>query len=176
MTMPVPRCQFALFRLLLLASAGLLGLAGLGVVGLVGTGSAEPPSLAIAQDLSSRQVTLFGVLATPGGDAVDARLKTMAAQLRKLMPGYSFELLEVPRSKRLATGESLVCENLKNFSAEITLLDPLDVNGKVQLRFSLGCNGELQMATVVSTPPNQLFFFDKPLENGSHLLVGIGAR
>jgi ABC-type phosphate transport system substrate-binding protein len=164
---------FALWRLLLLAVAGLLGFAGLAVLVLLTT--TVPPSIAVAQDLPSRQVTLFGVLATPGSTTIDPQLKSIAPQLRKLLPGHGFKLLEV-QSKRLGVGQSVACDKLNQYSAEAGLLDPLDDNGKVQIRFALGYQGQMQAATIVTTPPNQLFFFDKVLEDGSRLLIGIGAR
>jgi hypothetical protein len=34
----------------------------------------------------------------------------------------------------------------------------------------------VQLESQVSTPPNQLFFSDKLLANGSRLLIGVGAR
>src|SRR5258707_1034404 len=73
--------QSALWRLVLLAVAGLLGMVGLAVLGLLTT--TVPPSFAVAQDLPSRQGTLFGVLATPGSNTIDPQLKSIAPQLRK---------------------------------------------------------------------------------------------
>lgn len=129
----------------------------------------------LAQRPDSRQVTMFGILATPGSTSVDPKLSTLAPQLRKLMPNHGFTLLEV-QSKRLSPGKKVACQKLNGYSAEATLMDVLDVNGKVDLRFALGAAGQMQSATIVSTPPNQLFFFDKPLSDGSRLLIGIGAR
>jgi hypothetical protein len=171
--MPAPRRQLALFKVLLLVVAGLLGLAAFTVFGLVSR--VAPSAFAIAQDLSSRQVTLFGVLATPGSTAVDPQLKSTLPQLRKLLPGHGFKLLEV-QSKRLTIGQSITCDKLNQFTAEAGLINSLDDNGKVEIRFALGYQGQMQMATIVSTPPNQLFFFDKALDDGTHLLIGIGAR
>src|SRR5207245_5360745 len=62
------------------------------------------------------------------------------------------------------------------FVAELTLLNPTDTNGKVQLRFALGtktpgsADGQgvaMESATIVATPPNQLTFFDKKLPDGA---------
>jgi hypothetical protein len=172
MMMTASRCQ-RVFSRPLPALVGLLRVAGLVLCGLICTTAL--PSRALAQDLPSRQVTLFGILATPGSTTIDPQLKNMAPQLRKLLPGYGFKLLQV-ESKRLAVTQTVACEKLNQWSVETTLLDALDDNGKVQLRLALGYQGQLQMATIVSTPPNQLFFFDKALDDGSHLLIGIGAR
>jgi len=141
------------------------------LTGLASTGT----RLASAQELPSRQVTLFGIVATPGSAMVDPKLKTIAPELRKYWPNYGFKLLEV-QSRRLTVGQSLTCQKLGAFAAQTSLLVPVDANGKVQLRFELEEGGVLQMATIVTTPPNQPFFFDKPLPNGSRLLIGIGAR
>ena len=37
-------------------------------------------------------------------------------------------------------------------------------------------NGQTEFGTLVKTPPNQLFFLDKTMPDGSRLLVGVGAR
>lgn len=140
------------------------------LIGLVAASTRAP-----AQDALSRQVTLFGIVATPGSTRIDEKLESIGPQLRKLLPGHGFELLEV-QSKRLVPGQSVSCTKLNGFGAETRLLDALDPNGKVQLQFALGQGGQLQMTTVVSTPPNQLFFIDKLQANGSRLIIGIGAR
>ena len=123
----------------------------------------------------ARQVTLFGIVATPNSSTVDKRLVKIAPQLRKLLPNHGFKLLDV-QSKRLEPGEVLSSNLGDGFSAETTLVQPIDPNGKVQLRCVLTLNGMSQIDTVVATPPNQLFFCDKPLANGSRMLIGIGAR
>jgi hypothetical protein len=154
---PIPWCLF------LLAVLGLLG-------------PSAPEARAQAADLShSRQVTLFGIVATPHSRTMDRRLKAIEPQLRKLLPGYGFKLLDV-QSKRLAPGESVVSDFKNGFVVETELTGVLDANGKVQLSTGLWFQGELQNMTMVATPPNQLFFLDKGLDNGSRLLIGIGAR
>jgi hypothetical protein len=141
------------------------------LTGLAGPGT-RPAS---AQELPSRQVTLFGIMATPGSNVIDPQLKTIAPELRKYWPNHGFKLLEV-QSRRLTVGQSLTCSKLAGFAAETSLLEPLDINGKVKLQFALGEGGRFQRATIVTTPPNQPFFFDKPLPNGARLLIGVGAR
>lgn len=163
---------------------------GLWVLGLAGLICAlQPMTWAVAQEMPSRQVTLFGILATPNSANVDKELKGVEPQLRQLLPGYrgGFKLLE-SQSKRLLTGQMLTCRRLNGFVAQVSLMNPLDVNGKVQLRFALGTRNqppqspnddsgvEFAGATIVSTPPNQLSFFDKPLADGSRLIIGMGAR
>lgn len=128
-----------------------------------------------AQQVPSRQVTVFGILATPGSNQIDPQLKSIAPQLQQLLPNHGFKLLEV-QSKRLTPGQSVTCTKLNGYQAEAQLVTLQDPNGKVQLRFALGYNGSMQAATIVSTPPNQLSFFDKPLSDGSRLILGIGAR
>ena len=148
------------------ARLALLTLAAL----LIGCGT-----LATGQAEQARQVTLFGIVATPGGKAVDPKLAKVAPQLRKLLPNHSFRLLGV-ESRRLGVSETLTCDLGGGFSAEVGLLDPLDAVGKVGLRIALEENGAPLVITDVATPPNQLFFCDKRLPDGSRLVVGVGAR
>jgi len=124
---------------------------------------------------SARQVTVFGIVATPNKTAIDPKLEAIAGQLRRLLPNHGFKLLDV-QSKRLMAGQSVTCNLGNGFTSSTTLMQPLDVNGKVQLRCEILENGMPQLATLVATPPNQLFFCDKMLPNGSRLLIGIGAR
>jgi hypothetical protein len=124
-----------------------------------------------------RQVTVFGVLATPGQGANDPKLKDVLPQLQAAWPGHSFKLLKV-ESKRISAGESLACDLGEGLVAASQLLDPLDTNGKVQLRFEFRVGGFPQYQTVVSTPPNQVFYVNRMLNNANNerLIIGIGAR
>jgi len=135
-----------------------------------GTGPAAPPD----QD-AARQVTLFGVLATPNDATMDPKLKAVATQLRKLLPNHGFRLLGV-QSRRLTVGQNLTCPLGGGFTAGTTLLHPFDANGKVQLRCAVTFNQVPQLDTLVGTPPNQLFFCEKLLPSGQRLLLGVGAR
>lgn len=123
----------------------------------------------------ARQVTVFGIVAVPGINTIDPKLKEVAPQLRKLLPGHGFKLLDV-KSKRLTAGQAVICDLGGGASALTTLIQPLDEDGKVQLRCELVLNGVPQHATIVATPPNQLFFCDKTRDDGSRILIGIGAR
>jgi hypothetical protein len=124
----------------------------------------------------ARQVTLCGIIATPGDTTVDKRLAAIEPQLRKLMPGAGFKLLDV-RTKRLKAGQSVTCRlGGVGSAAEALLIDPLDSNGKVGIKCDVLLNGIPQPSTTVNTPPNQLFFRDQELPDGTHLLIGIGAR
>lgn len=124
-----------------------------------------------------RQVTVFGVLATPGQGADDPKLKEILPQLQATLPGHSFKLLKV-ESKRVAAGEAVACDMGGGFVATSQLVDPLDSSGKVQLRFAFSVGGLPQYQTVVSTPPNQVFYVNRMLNNANNeqLVVGIGAR
>lgn len=124
---------------------------------------------------SARQVTLFGVIASPYDPAVDPKLARIAPQLHKLLPHHGFKLLGV-QSKRLVAGQTLTCDLGHGFTAGATLNLPADENGKVQLRCAVLQNQLTQLESLVATPPNQLFFCEKGLPNGTRLLVGIGAR
>ena len=124
----------------------------------------------------TRQVTVCGIIATPGGTTVDPKLAKIQPQLDKLLPGHSFKLLDV-QSKQLNPGQSVSC-NLKagGYTANAVLIKPVDGNGKVQVGCQLLLHNVVQLETMVTTPPNQLFFCDQALSDGSHLLIGIGAR
>lgn len=137
--------------------------------------SRPSPAPGQVSDDPARQVTLLGVLATPHDPRIDPKLTRFEPQLRKLLPGHGFRLLDV-QSKRLTAGQSLGCRLQGGFRAEITLLQPTDGNGKVQIRCALRLNDTLDRETVVATPPNQLFFSDKTIPGGNRLLIGVGAR
>jgi hypothetical protein len=126
-------------------------------------------------DEGARQVTLFAIIATPGSGELDPKLAGIEEQLRKLLPGHGFKLLDV-RSKRLLTGESLRSDLGNGATASADLVQPLDANGKVELHCRLVQNGDVQFDTLVTTPPNQLFFCDRLLAGGQRLLIGVGAR
>ena len=133
---------------------------------------AEPPHAPVGP---TRQVTLFGVVATPGGKTVDPKLSKVAPQLRKLLPGHGFKLLGV-QSRARVPGESLACDLGHGTVAQVEVTDALNAEGKVQIRVTLDQDGKPQSITDVSTPPNQLFFCDKPRPDGSRLVIGVGAR
>ena len=117
------------------------------------------PTMAHAQDDEepARQVTVFAVIASPDDLKVDPKLKKVLPQLRKLMPNHGFRLLDV-------------------YKSNTTLIDPSDADGKVKLRCSVTLNDVPLLESKVTTPANQLFFCDKALDDGTRLLVGIGAR
>jgi hypothetical protein len=123
----------------------------------------------------ARQVTVIGIIATPGSSTTDSRLTTIKSQLDKLKPKHGFKLLDA-QSKRLESGDS-VALNLKNgFTSETVLIRPLDEGGKVELRCELHHDDVRLFSTLVKTPLNQLFFCERDLEDGSQLLIGVGAR
>jgi hypothetical protein len=123
----------------------------------------------------ARQVTLFAVIAVPGTTAIDPKLAGIEPQLRRLLPGHGFKLLDV-QSKRLHADESVRCDLENGWTASTVLMQPLDPNGKVELRCRLLQNDVVQFDTRVATPPNQLFFCDRMIDNGRRLLIGVGAR
>jgi hypothetical protein len=138
---------------------------------------ASPASLSARAQAAdrARQVTMFAIAATPHGSKVDPKLAQIEPELRKVLPEHGFKLLDV-QSKRRSAGESVVCKLRDGLVATTTLVEPLDANGKVQLRCELTRQRVRQLDTLVTTPPNQLFFCDKELPDGSRLLIGIGAR
>jgi hypothetical protein len=147
-----------------------------------------------------RQVTVFAILATPEGKAVDtklagligslgaaslanpegrtvdSKLTTILPQLNRLLPHHGFKLLDV-QSARIVAGETVNCKLGHGYTAETTLLRPIDENGKVQLRCELSLDHELQFSATVRTPLDQIFFCERPfLTDGSRLLIGMGVR
>lgn len=137
------------------------------------------PAHGLAQVGPSRQVTLCGIHATPTppGDSpkVDPKLKPIANQLRRLFPGHDFKLVGV-ETQRVGLNQTLTCDFGAGFVANAQLTNPLDPNGKAQFRFQLDQGGMIDFATIVNTPLNQIFFLDKPLPDGSKLIMGLGAR
>ena len=114
----------------------------------------------------------------PGGrkPVVNSKLATIQPQLSRLLPHHVFKLLDA-QSAQLVAGESVECKLGHGYTAETTLVRPIDENGKVQLRCELSLDRELQFSATVRTPLNQLFFCERPfLTDGSKLLIGVGAR
>ena len=123
-----------------------------------------------------RQVTVFAIRAIPGSEVVDANLATIQPQLNRLLPNHGFKLLDA-QSARIVADESVECELGHGYTTEITLVRPIDEDGKVQLRCELSLDRELQFSAAVRTPIDQLFFCERPfLTDGSKLLIGVGVR
>lgn len=124
---------------------------------------------------ASRQVTVFGILATPDDATLDPKLQPIADQLRSLFPNHGFRLLGT-ETRRIRVDGDLSCDLGDGYTAQARLVNPLDANGKVQLRFELDRNQQMEFATLVTTPLNQLFFCDRRFPDGSRLVMGIGVR
>ncbi len=133
------------------------------------------PKWKSSADVTARQVTVFAILATADPAAIDARLASVNSQLRKVLPGHGFKLLDVA-SKRIEAAQYVTCDLGNGYKAETILVKPLDENGKVQLRCNLSHQGAKEFSTLVKTPINQLFFYERSLKDGSRVLIGIGAR
>jgi len=134
------------------------------------------PAGARGQGAPARQVVIFGVLATPGGAGMDVKITPVVqAQLRRLLPNHGFKLIKI-KSDRALVGQSVTCDLGEGYVASASLVSPLDPAGKVQMRFELTLLQVSQFQTVVVTPPDQFNFFDKSLNDGNHLLLGVGAR
>ena len=126
-------------------------------------------------DDEARQLTVFGVVATPASKTVDAKLAIIKTQLDKLLPKHGFKLLDA-QSKSIVAGESVACDFRNRYRVVASLVQPMDENGKVQIRCELFRDQDRVFSSVVKTPPNQLFFCQRALNDGSQLLIGIGAR
>ena len=139
-----------------LALAG-LAFSGL-VVGLCGLHVSRAEVDVEAADDEARQLTLFGVIATPGGKTADTNLATIKTQLDKLLPRHGFKLLDA-QSKRIVAGESVTCDLRNGHSLVASLVKPVDENGKVQIRCELFSRPSIRdFSTVVKTPPNPALF------------------
>jgi hypothetical protein len=125
---------------------------------------------------TARQVTVFAILATPDTATVDPRLTAnVKTQLRKILPDHGFKLLDV-QSKRIEVNQAVTCNLGNGLTAETVLVKSFDENGKVQLRCNLDFKKARQFSTLVKTPANQLFFYERTLKDGSRVLIGVGAR
>ena len=123
-----------------------------------------------------RQVTVIAIVATPESKAVDSKLTSIQAQLARLLPHHGFKLLDAQLSGMVA-GESVDCDLGHGYTAETTLIRPVDEDGKVQLCCEVFLDETLQFSAHVKAPLNQLFFCERPfLDDGSKLLIGIGVR
>jgi hypothetical protein len=137
--------------------------------------------LSRAQDEASvspdiaRQVTVVGIVATPAAKTTDSRLALIRSQLNELLPKHGFRLLGA-QSERIVAPESVTCDLNNGYAVTVSLVQPLDENGKVELRCELFRGKAEQFSTLVKTPVNQLFFCQRSLHDGSQLLIGIGAR
>ncbi len=147
----------------------------LGLALISGFASARP-ALGNWQGAPARQVVLFGVLAAPGDSYMDPKISPVVqAQLRRLLPNHGFRLRKI-KADRVIAGQGVKCDLGDGFVATARLANPLDPNGKVQMRFDLSLDAVSQFQTIVTTPPDQFNFFDKSLPDGNRLLVGVGAR
>jgi hypothetical protein len=155
-------------------AVAVLAFSGL-VLGLCGRHVSRAAMDVKATEDEARQLTLFGVIATPGGKTADTNLATIKTQLDKLLPRHGFKLLDA-QSKRIVSGESVTCDLRNGYSLVASLVQSVDENGKVQIRCELFRNQDCEFSTVVKTPPNQLFFCARPLHDGTQLLIGAGAR
>ena len=124
----------------------------------------------------SRQVTVIAIVAQPDSKAVDSKLTDIQAQLARLWPKHGFKLIDAQLSGMVA-GESIDCDLGHGYTAETTLVQPVDEDGKARLRCELFLDKALQFSATVKAPLNQLFFCERPfLDDGSKLLIGIGVR
>ena len=155
-------------------AVALIAFSGL-ALGLSGIRVSRAEVEASANGEVARQVTVFGVIATPGIKAIDSKLVSINTQLGKLLPKHGFKLLDV-QSERIVAGESVTCKLANDYVAAISLVRSLDDDGKVELRCELLQNDAPLFSTLVKTPLNQLFFCRRPLPDGSQLLIGMGAR
>jgi hypothetical protein len=138
--------------------------------------SPSPSPAAVGDVGDPPQVTVFAIRALPGVSAIDPRLSTVRAQLRKVLPDHGFELIE-SKSRPLVPGQSLTCDLGRGWRARTTLGIPSpDDFGRVRLRCELLEGDETRFSTDVDAPENQLFFYEHDLGEGGRVLIGVGAR
>ena len=97
-------------------------------------------------DDEARQLTVFGVVATPGSKTADTNLTTIKTQLDKLLPKHGFKLLDA-QSKRIVAGESVTCDLRNGYTLVTSLVQAVDENGKVQLRCELFRDKDREFST-----------------------------
>lgn len=129
-----------------------------------------------AGDETQRQMTMFAIVATPDGETTDPRVISIVDALKRLRPGYGFEL-KVHKSERVGPGERIVCDLGDGLSAEAKLVQGQDPsNGKLRIAFTITRDGKAESTITVVTPPNQLFICEKPLKGDTKLLIAVTAR
>jgi hypothetical protein len=161
-----------------LAVAGLISSLGISrsASQTVRTGTGTGSGRTKGGESTGRQVTVFAILATRNTPTADPRLNNnVKAQLRKILPDHGFKLLDV-QSKNIEVTQALTCDLGSGYTAETVLVKSLDENGKVQLRCKVAHDKVPEFTTLVKTPVNQLFFYERSLKNGSRVLIGVGAR
>jgi hypothetical protein len=126
-------------------------------------------------DIIARQVTVFGVIATPADRTTDSRLVRFNDELSELIPYHGFKLLDA-QSTRIIDGESVTCTLRSGYTVTATLVKALNESGKVEIRCELFHDRASQFSTLVKSPLSQLFFCQEALPDGTQLLIGIGAR
>ena len=109
------------------------------------------------RDDEARQVTVFGVIATPGSKTADTNLATIKTQLDKLLPKHGFKLLDA-QSKRIVAGESVTCDLRNGYTLVTSLVQPVDENGKVQIRCELFRDQDREFSTVGQDSAESAFF------------------
>jgi hypothetical protein len=164
-------------RLRSVTSSGVLVAIVAGIVALAlgqSAGSGRDAPLSRARIEAFEEVTIFGIVVTSDHTTIDPKLSNVESELRKFQPGHGFKL-KAHNRKRLVPGESLDCDMGGGIVAKTELVG-VEPNGKLRLKFSLFINGKMKISSFVTTPPNQLFFCEKKLSNGEHLLIGVAAR
>ena len=123
----------------------------------------------------TRQVTLMAIRAIKGSGPVDPKLASVAGQLAQVLPGHHFELIE-GKTRRLAPKESLELKTGEKSVLSLELKSHSGDEGKVEMLLKLAIHDREPFESSIKTPPNQLFFLDRKLDNTDRLLIAVGAR
>lgn len=118
-------------------------------------------------------VTVFAIRATPGGSGIDPRLAPVRGQIRSIAPDDGLELIAT-RSEPLRPGETLTCDLGDGRIAGTTF--EKEEEGRILLRCEFKDGDSPPFSTRVDAPENQLFFYERPLADGSRALIGVGVR
>jgi hypothetical protein len=145
--MAAPRQRASVGSRMMAALAGLIGLLTL----------AAPVPAQAQMPYDARQVTVFGIIATPDSQVIDPKLEAIEPQLHKLLPHHRFKLLDV-KTKRLQAGQAVRCNLSHGYTISTNLIQPLDEEGKVRLKCDLLLNEVVRFEMLVSTPPTSSSF------------------
>ena len=115
-------------------------------------------------DIIARQVTVFGVVATPADRTTDSRLVSFSNELAELIPYHGFKLLDA-QSTRIIDGESVTCTLGNGYTVR---LPGQSAERKRQSRDSLRAipGSSSQFSTLVKSPLHQLFFCQERSRTG----------
>jgi hypothetical protein len=94
------------------------------------------------------KVTVVAILASDKGDKVDARLKCIADEVRKLDPQLKAFRVGSMTCRSLAVNEASAFPTVKGETALVVIRQAMDKSKKVELAVTPPCQGEIVYRTV----------------------------